>query len=338
MGQNGRGEAIRQLSSAQAIVRAHKTAYVNNAYLVIAWSGRHCISHRQSFLPSTRRQSNSPTYTNADLDAKSASSMDQIRRWSVNCSLYHRHTDVNIQIRLPTRVIVVDSCLTRPKLYVDRGLTTGHNALYAALSYCWGKSKATVTTTRTLEQHATYVFDLASLPKTLQDAVTVTRALGLRYLWVDALCILQGNDPEARRDWDTESSKMSSVFSNAYVTIIAASSSDCNDGIFRKSSIIPTSKIGTDGFLDRKIWSAHRKLDSDLGLSTQYNVRAWTLQEMVLSPRALFFTPSMKYWKCACGVIGEDCKQARFTAVKSMTKELAQRTGMLWCKNTHVGS
>ena len=268
--------------------------------------------------------SNPLTYTNADLDTRSVSSMKQIRHWSDNCKMYHNHSIENTVHNLPTRVIDIHPALSRLKLHVQRDSNSSGASQYAALSYCWGKSKAATTTTKNLQQHIADGFELESLPRTIQDAITVARALGLRYLWVDALCILQGSDPEARHDWDIESSKMASVYGDAYVTIIAASSSDCKEGIFTKRNILSTSKISTDGFLGRKIWSAHRKLDSHLGLSTQYNVRAWTLQEMVLSQRALFFTPSMKYWKCASGVIGEDCKQARFTAVKSMTKELVQ--------------
>lgn len=263
------------------------------------------------------------TYTTADQDDSSAVSMQQAVWWFQNCSSSHGHPHVKLP-RLPTRVIDVDPTLSQPRL---KSQQSGEplRGQYAALSYCWGTTKATITTVANIQQHLEVGLDFHSLPKTIQDAVTVTRALGLQYLWVDALCILQGADAEARRDWDVESSRMATVYGDAAITIVAASANDCGGGIFRKRSLIRTAKVALDGFTNRRILSAQRQMTTDLGFSSQYNVRGWTLQEMVLSPRALFFTPSFKYWKCPHGVVGEDCKQSKFGAVKSLTREHAQR-------------
>ncbi|KAH0531283.1 hypothetical protein TsFJ059_000137 [Trichoderma semiorbis] len=57
-----------------------------------------------------------------------------------------------------------------------------------------------------------------SLPKTFQDAVTVTRSLGIPYLWIDSLCIIQ----EDEKDWESEAARMEEVFSFAYFTIAAS--------------------------------------------------------------------------------------------------------------------
>lgn len=179
-------------------------------------------------------RSNALTYTSCALDVSSAMSMKQIKTWSENYTKYHYHPLE--KVILPTRVI--DVCSAMPKLHV-----TGGVAEYTALSYCWGTSKATVTTSANLDQHCDQGFDFQDLPKTIQDAITVTRALGIQYLWVDALCIIQGSDDIARQGWDNESSRMAEVYGGASVTIIAASSSDCNDGIFQSRQIINTSKL-----------------------------------------------------------------------------------------------
>jgi hypothetical protein len=55
----------------------------------------------------------------------------------------------------------------------------------------------------------------ASLPKSFQDAVTVTRGLGLRYLWIDALCIAQDD----KSDWELESGNMAAIYRNVYLVI-----------------------------------------------------------------------------------------------------------------------
>jgi hypothetical protein len=64
------------------------------------------------------------------------------------------------------------------------------------------------------------------LPRTFQDAVLVTRRLGVKYLWIDSLCIIQ-DDVE---DWQTESGKMADIYSDAYLVIGANRSADCNGG------------------------------------------------------------------------------------------------------------
>jgi len=65
------------------------------------------------------------------------------------------------------------------------------------LSYCWGKDGHVVTTKKDLTQHMQAI-DLQSLPTTLRDAVPITRLLGFRYLWIEALCIAQDDD----EDWN----------------------------------------------------------------------------------------------------------------------------------------
>ena len=61
---------------------------------------------------------------------------------------------------------------------------------YVALSYCWGGDQAVKTTKATLEKHKTGI-PIYSLPATIRDAITVTRRVGIGFLWVDSLCIIQ---------------------------------------------------------------------------------------------------------------------------------------------------
>lgn len=69
---------------------------------------------------------------------------------------------------------------------------------------------------------------LSEMPKTFVDAITITRHLGIRHLWIDSLCICQ-DDPE---DWARESSCMCDVYNNAHVVIAANRSGDCEGGCF----------------------------------------------------------------------------------------------------------
>ncbi|MBE3044755.1 HET domain-containing protein, partial [Candidatus Bathyarchaeota archaeon] len=80
-------------------------------------------------------------------------------------------------------------------------------AHYAALSHCWDGPIATVLTQDALSSfQARLPWD--ALAANFQDAILITRGLGLRYLWVDSLCIIQ----DRRHDWTIESGKMGDIY------------------------------------------------------------------------------------------------------------------------------
>jgi hypothetical protein len=70
---------------------------------------------------------------------------------------------------------------------------------YAALSYCWGKTKSITTTEKTLQEHIDRGFDYEMLPQTILDAIRITQGMGPKYLWIDALCIVQGSFEDWRK-------------------------------------------------------------------------------------------------------------------------------------------
>jgi hypothetical protein len=85
------------------------------------------------------------------------------------------------------RVIDVGLDGSAPKLVVTLDGQTGS---YICLSHCWGSSQLLTTTTMTLNERW-YEIEWRKLPKTFQNAITVSRQLGIRFLWIDSLCILQ---------------------------------------------------------------------------------------------------------------------------------------------------
>jgi hypothetical protein len=98
---------------------------------------------------------------------------------------------------------------------------------YVALSYCWGSNVPFTTTSANLQEHKQengITFD--QLPETLQDAVLMVRFLGLRYLWVDCLCIVQDDIA----DWEHEAAQMADVYSNAFLTLAAMRANHCDEG------------------------------------------------------------------------------------------------------------
>jgi hypothetical protein len=104
--------------------------------------------------------------------------------------------------------------------------TAGRPGQYIALSHCWGKEQLLTTTRATVHDRASAI-PLETLPKTFQDAVQLTRRLGIRYIWIDSLCIIQ----DSAEDWKKEAALMESVYSDALFTISADSASDSTKGL-----------------------------------------------------------------------------------------------------------
>ena len=96
---------------------------------------------------------------------------------------------------------------------------------YLALSYCWGGDQQHKTTDKTILETKGTV-DISRLPRTIQDAVTVTINLGYNYLWVDSVCIVQDNE----QDRTAEIAKMPAIYSNAVCTITASCPADAWEG------------------------------------------------------------------------------------------------------------
>ncbi|KAI0096945.1 HET-domain-containing protein [Nemania sp. FL0031] len=138
---------------------------------------------------------------------------------------------------LPTRVLDVGESLGKGSI---RLLETepGQSGKYAALSYCWGKTGNITTTKDTLKERKKGI-SWSILPKSFRDAVELVRGLGVWYLWIDALCIIQ-DDVD---DWENESAKMADVYQNAFLTISTDAAQDPTQGIFtaRRSDMISTS-------------------------------------------------------------------------------------------------
>ncbi|CAG9942401.1 unnamed protein product [Clonostachys rosea f. rosea IK726] len=87
---------------------------------------------------------------------------------------------------------------------------------YATLSHCWGGQSIIKLTTDALAQFQKKI-ETASLPQTFRDAILVARRLGIRYLWIDSLCIIQ----DSLQDWQKEAALMGEVYSNSTLNVMA---------------------------------------------------------------------------------------------------------------------
>ncbi|OCK74010.1 hypothetical protein K432DRAFT_339512, partial [Lepidopterella palustris CBS 459.81] len=145
--------------------------------------------------------------------------MSRVKGWIETCLGEHKICQSSSPPVLPTRVLHVGSEGVDPRLVSGEGI----EASYIALSWRWGSTLPLRTLGENMEEHQRGIA-MSSLPPLFRDAVVVSRKLGCKYLWVDALCIIQ----DSSRDWEQEAAKMTEVYSNAWVMIAADSCKDCS--------------------------------------------------------------------------------------------------------------
>ncbi|KAK4155323.1 heterokaryon incompatibility protein-domain-containing protein [Chaetomidium leptoderma] len=181
---------------------------------------------------------------------------------------------------------------------------------YTTVSHRWGPTEQLRLTKHTYPELAEGV-PLESLPQLMQDAIFVSLELGIRYIWIDLLCIYQDEDSIA--DWQHESALMNQVYSNTFCNISAGDANGCLESMFtpRDADIflpqVIELKIGhhddkTQLFrvYDLSYW--HRNVSGAL-----VNTRAWVLQERFLSPRVLQFDKRQVLWECLEKSATETC-------------------------------
>lgn len=125
----------------------------------------------------------------------------------------------------------------------------GADVRYTALTYCWGTSPFFRTTKSNLAD-LTSNFPWNNLAKNFQDAIIVTRWLGIRYLWIDALCIVQDD----KGDWDRQSAKWGDIYANSYLTISATRSVAAGTGfLHHRAGSCKVSDAFESGFYVKRI-------------------------------------------------------------------------------------
>ncbi|KAK3374902.1 heterokaryon incompatibility protein-domain-containing protein [Podospora didyma] len=193
---------------------------------------------------------------------------------------------------------------------------------YVALSYCWGPpvlGMKIVTTVRSnLEAHQQRGIPLSELPQTVQDAIVVSARLGVTYIWVDALCIVQ-DDAD---DWAREAAKMVDVYANSHLTISAKQPDSCHKGFLGPQKYgdpgwqrpiedveLPSSVSGRPGEAGggRKILVRKGQVDNTDSFTRHFplDTRGWCLQESVLPRRRLVYDGCEMSWSCLERVLCE---------------------------------
>ncbi|KAF2035832.1 HET-domain-containing protein [Setomelanomma holmii] len=227
------------------------------------------------------------------------------KQWLHECTQFHERCNATVpQAWAPSRVLDVgsndeDDCriwlvMQDRKQYSTEG--------YATLSHCWGQAQMIQLTRSNMAEFCHTGIRREALPKTFRDAIEIARYLGIRHLWIDALCIVQ-DDVE---DWRHEADLMSKVYRYCSINIAATGGSGSDAGCFwercpetvqRTQVEIKWSDSTISGPLtycvipEPKLWR-RQLLDEPL------NRRCWVVQERILSPRTLHFGRQQLSWEC----------------------------------------
>ncbi|KAK0615590.1 HET domain-containing protein [Bombardia bombarda] len=275
-------------------------------------------------IPASKRTS---PKTDSDL------ALTKARSWLDDCIENHVESSfctTPAEAELPTRVLHVG---------LDDGVirlieTHGKVARYICLSHCWGQAQIITTTKSTLPDRMREI-PMHALSNTFRDAILLTRRLGVQYIWIDSMCILQDDID----DWNFESARMMDVYSRAYLTIAATHSSDGNGGLFVDTPDVEIS--GTTPSGDKFTLFFRERIDHHLDVAQEAGIgisghptstfyplltRAWVYQERMLSTRVLHFGRYEIFFECRSDIMCE-CGNIEFhgmseTAPMALTKML----------------
>ena len=252
------------------------------------------------------------------------SCLDSVRSWIKTCDTHRDCTSTRIT-KLPRRVL--DLRLHRLRNAISLLETKEDDVgTYMTLSHSWGGKQSMKTTKDTLSERKVAI-RISALPQTFRDAVIIARGLGINFLWIDSLCIIQGD----RLDWEQESAKMAAIYEGSYLNIAATHANSSTGGCFSNRWTNAdingsTYKVGVKSYLlqerhDGQDFSLYVRLSlepghQDLGIEESRLLtrkraplltRAWVFQERCLACRTLHFHSQELIWECKMGLMCE-CK------------------------------
>lgn len=207
--------------------------------------------------------------------------------------------------------------------------------VYVALSYCWGTDLGHHnTTTLNIADRLNKGFQLNLQSATVQDAVVVSRNIGIRFLWVDSICIIQDNSGDKL----IEISRMDQIYQHANLLISATRAAVANEGFlhdidpeyldFAELEFALPFRYCYQGENGRVVLERWFKDRGDL-VPQPIHDRCWTMQEHLLSKRILAFGKTGLSWHCLCCSVFGTRERSVFT---DKTEMLSSKSSMA-CRN-----
>lgn len=220
------------------------------------------------------------------------------KRWKMWIKLRKSEKPNSSNLQLPARLLEIGApTFDRVRLWFpSKNTSLLQTVSYMTLSHCWGSAQFLTLTQSSLPRLEAGIFT-SELPKSFQDAIHITRELGVRFLWIDSLCILQ----DSVSDWQQEAALMADVYRGSLCNIAATGASDANVGCLYlrtsppKPCVVKSSwgDVANDEYLiyDQSFWISSFENDP-------LRQRAWVVQELLLSPRILHMGKTQMYWEC----------------------------------------
>ncbi|KAH6856622.1 heterokaryon incompatibility protein-domain-containing protein [Chaetomium sp. MPI-CAGE-AT-0009] len=228
-------------------------------------------------------------------------SMAVAQEWLKNCIENHercRAISLGTTRQPPTRLLEIDRPGSGEIRLVETTAALGAHVKYATLSHCWGQSRVLRLTSGS-KQRLQAGIPISDLGLTFRDAVSVARSLGVRYIWIDSLCIIQ----DSKEDWLHEAPRMVDVYGAALFNIAATSGADTDAGChpLREGRrlfepLIVTLK-GT-GFPDGRYLLYDYRYKDNAFKDMPLLRRGWVVQELLLASRVLHFCRAEMFWEC----------------------------------------
>ena len=238
------------------------------------------------------------------LDPASEECIATIQNWLNQCVSAHPRCSVNADPKLPHRII--DICPRENCNSLKLVETHSHYAKYITLSHCWGNIQPYKTCKANLQNHLREI-KLSEMPQTFKDAVFLTAKLGVQYLWIDSICIIQDDS----NDWAIESANIATIFENSYLTIAASISPNCHHGFLNPrpdpgnyASLQPSyqGKPLPPPFNEVRIRRCLHERPHCYYLAKQgedpLDSRLWAVQEHLLPTRVLSYRRNELTWQC----------------------------------------
>ena len=265
------------------------------------------------------------------------------KQWLDKCSTLHRLCNGIHERRIPSRLLSLSNNTIR--LCLSEELPRCPK--YATLSHCWG-SLVILNLKKSTFQLFRESVPSEAICKTFEHSIYITRYMGLKYLWIDSLCIIL-DDVD---DWMKESANMSSIYGGSSLNIAASFASDGRVGCFVDRvladiwRILVRAKVGNeDRFFECLPPEMYRRGLTEMPLLQ----RGWVVQERILAPRMLHFTSTQVFWECfekvAYEVLPQGYPEQRSNIEKYFHKK--NLVGPMWsevvelyskCKLTYRGS
>lgn len=256
-----------------------------------------------------------------------------VQTWHRKCSNSHPHCNKTLSKQetidagnapLPSRCVEFQKLPGSSHLLFWLRETKGLSGKYLILSHLWNEVTKATSTTRDnyqrrvngqpgsasdeLESGPGWTLD-QKLSDLFIDIGTLAVALGIKYVWIDSICIIQ----EDAIEWESEATMMASYYQNAWLTIAPTQTVANAGGFLRQTTLNPYSiprisrlpyrnKEGQqDGYFYLQCLSGptlRHEYEGNIVNCKLLN-RGWVFQEWILSPRILCFSILMPFLLCA---------------------------------------